>query len=99
MENSLARGYSTEKLINPIIANSIPIYWGDSSIFKYINKARVIYIPDYATDEELLEHIIFLNENPDEYNKVLNEEVYLQTPEDVWEKYANEIRSALSGFS
>ena len=75
MENKDVDGYNTEKLINPIIANSIPLYWGNNKIFKYINKKRVIYIPDY-TEEDLIKKIISLDNNIDEYNKIINEPIY-----------------------
>ena len=70
VENKNIDGYNTEKLINPLISNSIPLYWGNDKIFKYINKKRVIYIPDY-TDEELLKKIDILDNNIDEYNNCL----------------------------
>ena len=76
MENNYVDGYNTEKIINPIIANSIPIYWGDTKVFDYINKKRVIYIPDY-TDGELLNLIKKLDEDDIEYKKIIDEPIYL----------------------
>ena len=38
LENVNSRGYVTEKLLNPILAGSIPIYYGSSDAFKIINK-------------------------------------------------------------
>ena len=78
VENKNEDGYNTEKLINPLISNSIPIYWGNDKIFKYMNKKRVIYVPDY-TDEELLKKISVLDNNIDEYNKIINEPIYTNT--------------------
>ncbi|AUV58739.1 fucosyltransferase [Bandra megavirus] len=77
IENQMIPGYSTEKLINPMIANSIPIYWGDSEIFKYVNKNRVIYIPDFSNNHDLLNHIKYLDENPDAYEKVISEKIFV----------------------
>lgn len=82
MENKLFDGYFTEKLINPIIANSIPIYWGDSSAFQYINKKRIIYIPDY-TSEELINLIRNIDNNDDLYNSIINENIYIISPDDI----------------
>jgi hypothetical protein len=48
VENAWVENYFTEKIINPIAAGAVPLYWGHPSVFEYINKARVIYIPDYA---------------------------------------------------
>ena len=47
IENAWVEGYFTEKLINPIIAGAVPLYWGHPSVFEYVNKARVVYIPDF----------------------------------------------------
>lgn len=77
IENTMLTGYSTEKLLNPLIANSIPIYWGDQNIFKYINKKRVIYVLDFNSDQELLDHIKFLDNNKDAYNDVINENIFI----------------------
>jgi uncharacterized protein YoxC len=76
IENCKKQGYSTEKLINPLIANCIPIYWGDSNIFNYINKKRVIYIDDY-TDIELLNVIKHIDNNEQEYNRIINEKWFV----------------------
>ncbi len=75
MENTFAPGYFSEKLLNPIIANSIPIYWGPPDVFNYFNKKRFIYIPDY-TQEELIEKIKYLDENESEYNKIIEENIF-----------------------
>ena len=77
IENKWCEGYSTEKLINPILANSIPIYWGHPNLFNYINKKRVIYYPDYASVEELYSYLERLMNNENEYLAILNEPTYL----------------------
>ena len=43
MENTLEDGYISEKLLNGIFADSIPIYFGAPDLNKYINKDRVVY--------------------------------------------------------
>ncbi|NBP86135.1 MAG: hypothetical protein EBU54_13445, partial [Mycobacteriaceae bacterium] len=49
VENAWVEGYFTEKLLNPILAGAVPLYWGHPAAFEYVNKRRVIYIPDYPT--------------------------------------------------
>lgn len=97
MENSMGAGYSTEKLINPIIANCIPIYWGDAGIFKYINKKRVIYANDY-TDEELLARVKELDTNNELYYNVLSESCFLIPTSQIYATYSKEICYTLSGL-
>jgi hypothetical protein len=53
VENAWVDGYFTEKLLNPILAGAVPLYWGHPAAFEYVNKARVIYIPDYPTVGDL----------------------------------------------
>ncbi len=75
MENKLDEGYFTEKIINPILANSIPIYWGHDYVFKFINKKRVIYIPDY-NESELLKKLKKIDKNEIYFQKILNEPTF-----------------------
>jgi hypothetical protein len=53
VENAWVEGYFTEKLLNPILAGAVPLYWGHPAAFEYVNKRRVIYIPDYPTIADL----------------------------------------------
>jgi hypothetical protein len=41
-------GYFTEKLVNPVLAGSIPIYWGAPDIGRHVNTERII-LCDFAT--------------------------------------------------
>jgi len=73
IENTWKEGYVTEKLINPLIANSVPLYWGHPSAFEFINKKRVIYLPDF-TDEALLTYLRNIKE--EEYEFIMKEPWY-----------------------
>lgn len=77
IENSMVPGYATEKLLNPLIAGSVPIYWGNADIFKHINKKRIIYIPDFSTNDEILDYIKFLDTNDNYYQQIIDEPIYL----------------------
>ncbi len=76
LENGIYPGYSTEKLINPIIAGSIPVYAGSNEIFKYINKNRVIYINDFENYDKLLEYIIKVDNDDELYDSIVNQEIF-----------------------
>ena len=75
---------------------SISIYWGCDSVFEYINKDRVIYIPDY-TDSELLEKIKQLNENEELYNSIIEKPIYVNGKNDkmIFKEYQNNINKIL----
>ncbi len=56
-ENKRIDGYITEKLFQPLMVGSIPIYWG-GNIENYINKESVIDCSDYDDDfEAVVEHV------------------------------------------
>lgn len=76
LENNISYGYATEKIINPIIAGSIPIYAGDTHIFNYINKKRVIYIYDFENYDLMLEYIKKVDNNDDLYNSIVSEPIF-----------------------
>ena len=78
IENNYIPGYFTEKIINPLIANSIPIYWGHPDVFNYINKLRVIYMCDFESNEKLLEYIKWLDSNDEEYEKITSNNFFVK---------------------
>ena len=72
-ENSSALGYSTEKIIEPMLENSIPIYWGDPRISNDFNTKSFINYFDYANEDNLIDDIIDIDNNLNKYIKILNE--------------------------
>ena len=97
MENKMEPWYITEKIINPIIAGSIPIYWGSPEVFQYINKKRVIYINDFKSEDELLEYIKKVDESEELYNNIINEKIYMdfKNPNTVYDKFKLELKKIL----
>jgi len=76
-ENEMYRpnrdGYTTEKIMQPMLANSIPIYWGNTLIDKEFNNKSFINYHDFKSEDEMIEYIIFLDNNDEEYMKVMRE--------------------------
>ncbi len=50
--------YSTEKIINPYIAGTIPIYWGSNNIHKVLSRNSMLFLED---------------ESIESYQKIINE--------------------------
>jgi len=50
MENSKEDTYITEKIVNGLLANVIPVYWGSSQIHNYINRERILCLEDERKD-------------------------------------------------
>ncbi len=76
IENTIKSSYFTEKIINPILANSIPIYYGTEDAFQIINKERVIYFNDYDNIDSLIDYIIYLSNNEQEYYKIISKPIF-----------------------
>jgi GR25 family glycosyltransferase involved in LPS biosynthesis len=76
LENKFEPGYVTEKIINPIIAGSIPIYAGHHGAFNFINKKRVIYVYDYPNLDDLINKIKEVDNNDVLYNSIIKEPIF-----------------------
>lgn len=70
-ENRSASGYLTEKIWWGFLANTISVYWGDPDIYETFNKGSFLFRNDYNSDEELIEHILHLDNNDEEYSNIL----------------------------
>lgn len=77
MENTDVEGYITEKILNPIFAGSIPIYWGTSEITKHFNPKRFIYINHFINMDECIKHIIEVDSNDNLYQQYINEPFFV----------------------
>jgi hypothetical protein len=56
-ENGSADGYSTEKIIQPLLRGSIPIYWGDPSIDLDFNPDCFINVHRYPSFDAAIEEV------------------------------------------
>jgi len=77
-ENSIKPGYSTEKIIDPMLVNSIPIYLGDPEIANEFNSRAFINVADFKNMEELLEYIKYIDNNDEEYLQMLSEPIFAE---------------------
>ncbi len=73
-ENSSRSGYTTEKITSALVANTIPIYWGNPNIAKEFNTKRFINCHDYNSFEEVLTRVQELDTNDELYLKTINEQ-------------------------
>ena len=70
-ENTEYLGYTTEKITNAMCAKSLPIYWGNSLVNKDFNTDSFINYHDFENENELIDYIIYLDNNKEEYLKKL----------------------------
>lgn len=75
-ENSSFPGYTTEKIIEPMFVNSIPIYWGNPFVAKDFNSRSFINIHDFKNFDEAINKIIEIDNNEEQYKELLLESYF-----------------------
>ena len=77
IENFCSNHYFTEKIMNPIMYNCIPIYLGCRNILDYINNDNIILLSgELEKDIKTLEFIL---KNPEIYYKTIYSDNYKKT--------------------
>jgi hypothetical protein len=66
-------GYTTEKIYEPMIALSVPIYWGNPDIHKDFNTKSFVNWNDYGSNEKAVERIIEIDNDDDLYMDYIKE--------------------------
>ena len=77
MENSNGDGYISEKIIDSLIAGTIPIYYGDYLIDEYINPKCFIMIKGEKDIQEKIEYIKKIDNDDKLYNSILKEPIFI----------------------
>jgi hypothetical protein len=65
--------YLTEKIIDPMTVNSIPIYQGGSKISNDFNSKSFVNVHDFTSQKNAIDYIIELDNDDDEYINVLKQ--------------------------
>jgi hypothetical protein len=66
-------GYTTEKIMEPMTVNSIPIYWGNPLINKEFNQKSFVNFYDFNGINKMIEYIIELDKDDSKYLEMLNQ--------------------------
>jgi hypothetical protein len=75
-ENESYPGYVTEKILYAMLANAIPIYWGNPEIGRDFNPKSFINCHDYKNFDEVIERVIEIDGNEELYRQYLAEPYY-----------------------
>lgn len=75
-ENTRSEGYITEKLVEPLLAGCIPIYWGAPDIARDFNPGCMINVADFPDFDSAIEHILAVDANPEARLEILNQPVF-----------------------
>ena len=78
IDSLVVPGFTTEKIVEPFNAHSVPIYYGDPTIEGYFNSKSFIQIKDEYDLDPLLERIIEIDQNDDEYLKMLMQNPFVE---------------------
>jgi hypothetical protein len=57
-ENTSSPGYVTEKLVEPLLAGTIPIYWGAPDVSRDFNPGCMIDVSRFASTGDAIDHIL-----------------------------------------
>lgn len=79
IENTLKKGYVTEKLLQALFAGCIPIYYGSEYAKKDFNSQKFIYIDDFS-EESYIENMLEILNSHSLYNKMRNEPIFNTIP-------------------
>lgn len=64
-ENSDQDGYTTEKIMEPILQDSIPVYWGNKLVNRDFNAERFIDYNQFESEADLIKRILEIDQNDD----------------------------------
>ncbi|MNL37605.1 Glycosyltransferase family 10 (fucosyltransferase) [compost metagenome] len=79
--------YTTEKIVDAMRCRSVPLYWGSPVIGSEFNDKAIISAHSFSSDEELIEHIIRVDQSDELYLKYLSEPYYRDNiPSQLYEK-------------
>jgi hypothetical protein len=66
-ENSRWPGYTTEKIVDAMLAGGLPIYWGNPEVGRDFNPRSFVNANDFPNLEALVEHLIELDRDDARY--------------------------------
>lgn len=71
LENSKVDNYTTEKIVEPMVAQTIPIYWGNRFVCEEFNKESFIDVSDFDSLDRAIEYIRQVDNDDELYMKIL----------------------------
>lgn len=81
-ENSFAPngGYYTEKLIHAKCSGTLPLYYADPKVSEDFNTKSFLNLNDYDSMQDLVDHVIEIDQNEDLYNEIISQPLFNKTP-------------------
>jgi len=70
-ENTVQSGYVSEKIIEAMLADTIPIYWGHADVKRDFNPDSFINLRDYWRIDSAIDRILEIDSNPELHAQIL----------------------------
>lgn len=96
-ENTASPGYTTEKLVDALLAGTIPIYWGNPQVGLDFNPRAMIRAADFDDERALADHVIALAEDLPRCEAMLSEP-FFSNPAQLSPLSVEPLRAALERF-
>jgi hypothetical protein len=91
-ENSFKKEYITEKLVNTMLGNSVPIYKGAQNVSEYFNTESFINYDNYGKDyDKMIKKIIELDKDDEKYEKFVNRPWMTENNKEITENKQKEL--------
>jgi hypothetical protein len=75
-ENSIQPGYVTEKILHPLAAQSVPIYWGCQEVAADFNPGAFIDARDYPSLDALVDGVMAIDDDPARWQRIVTAPIF-----------------------
>jgi alpha(1,3/1,4) fucosyltransferase len=72
-ENSSTVGYTTEKIVHALAAETVPIYWGNPEVAREFNSRRFINCHEFSSPAEMVERVRQVDQDDALFEQMLSE--------------------------
>lgn len=83
-ENSSSNGWITEKLIDPMLVNSVPIYFGAKDVGREFNTKSFINFHNFKNMKEFINYIKKVDKDASLYEEILKEPWLKENKPNLW---------------
>jgi hypothetical protein len=83
-ENGSYPGYVTEKILNSFYGNTVPIYWGSSTVHRDFNTKAFVNCMDFSSFNEVIDRVRELDSNKNMYLDMLEQPAFTNNIPNEW---------------
>ena len=85
-ENTKMETYTTEKIVNPYLGRTIPIYWGSHNIKNIFNPDSILFLEDETEESinKLIQKGIELDNDDEKYLEFINRPIFIEDNIKFW---------------